>query len=61
MALIYLRKEILDFTAVYLIENSGETAKAIAVVKRGKLMLKTTDSPQCAIKILFYVEKLSRK
>jgi len=44
MALICLRKEILDFTAVYLIENSGETAKAIFVVKRGKLMLKTTDS-----------------
>ena len=61
MALIYLRKEILDFTEVHLIENSGETAKEIAVVKRGKLMLKTHDCPQWANKILFFVEKLDKK
>lgn len=44
MALTYLRKEIFNFKEVYLIENSGETAKEIALVKNGKLIYKKDDS-----------------
>lgn len=61
MALLYLRKEIFDFTEVYLIENSTETAEEIAVVKSGQLASKKADCPEWANSILYFVEKLKDK
>lgn len=61
MAIIYLRKEILYFNEVYLIENSAETAREVAIIKNGKLIYKNEDSPEWVNKILYIAEKLKNK
>lgn len=61
MALLYLRKEIFNFTEVYLIENSTETAEQIAIVRNGILISKKEDSPEWTNSILFFIEKLRDK
>jgi predicted ABC-type ATPase len=61
MSLLYLRKEIFDFTEVHLIENSTETAEQIAVVKNGILISKKKDCPEWANSILYFIERVSNK
>jgi predicted ABC-type ATPase len=61
MSLIYLRKEIFEFTEVYLIENSTETAEQIALVNNGNLITKKEPSPEWVDSILYFVEKLKSK
>lgn len=58
MALLYLRKEILKFQEVHLIDNSGETAEEKAIIINGKIVEKQNDSPEWVRYLLYFMEKL---
>lgn len=58
MALLYLRKEILKFQEVHLIDNSGETAEEKAIIINGKIVEKQNESPEWVSYLLYFIEKL---
>ena len=61
MALIYLRTEILHFKEAYLIENSTETAKEMAIVVNGQLIKKHNPCPEWVNNALYILERLNKR
>ena len=61
MSAVYLKSKLKLFSEVYLIDNSTETPREIAVLKNGELSNKNSEDCKWANDILFLTERLREK
>ena len=61
MSFIYLKSKITVFSEVYLIDNSTEVPKEVAILKEGELIAKVNNDYNWVNNVLFITEKLSNK
>ena len=61
ISMMHLKSKLNLFSEVYLIDNSSEKPREIAVVKNGKLISKMTNEYKWINEILYIAEKLANK